>query len=110
VPRTANPSGSGSQQPLAPSAEVAWFLGIPEKTLAEWRSRGLGPDYLKIGRYVRYRWSAVNAWLDTRGAGLGRPEMTRDAMLAGAAMAPRDRGGTVTKLTEGGRRVAAQHE
>ena len=56
-------------QPLASSAEVAEVLGIPEKTLTEWRSRGLGPAYLKVGRYVRYRWSAVNEWLSTREAG-----------------------------------------
>jgi predicted DNA-binding transcriptional regulator AlpA len=58
-------------QPLGSSAEVAEVLGIPEKTLREWRSRGIGPEYLKVGRYVRYRWSAVNAWLDTRRAGKG---------------------------------------
>jgi predicted DNA-binding transcriptional regulator AlpA len=51
---------------LASTAEVANVLGIPGKTLVEWRSRGIGPDYLKVGRYVRYRWSAVNAWLATR--------------------------------------------
>jgi len=51
-------------QNLASPADVAGVLGIPEKTLAEWRSDGKGPQYLKIGRYVRYRWSAVNAWLD----------------------------------------------
>ena len=56
-------------QPLAASAEVAEVLGIPEKTLREWRSRGVGPDYLKVGRYVRYRWTTVNAWLDTREQG-----------------------------------------
>jgi predicted DNA-binding transcriptional regulator AlpA len=58
-------------QPLASTAEVAAMLGIPSKTLVEWRSRSIGPEYLKVGRYVRYRWSAVNAWLDTREAGKG---------------------------------------
>lgn len=58
-------------QPLGSSIEVAEVLGVPEKTLREWRSRGVGPDYLHIGRYVRYRWSAVNEWLDTREAGKG---------------------------------------
>lgn len=50
---------------LATPAEVAKMLGdIPEHTLAQWRSRGTGPEYFKVGRHVRYRWSAVNAWLD----------------------------------------------
>lgn len=62
---------SQPQQPLATPAEVAAFLGgdFPEKTLAEWRSRGVGPEYLKVGRYVRYRWDAVYKWLATRETG-----------------------------------------
>jgi hypothetical protein len=50
--------------------EVAEYLrDIPVKTLAEWRSRGIGPAYMKIGRYVRYRWSDVLAWEETRRVG-----------------------------------------
>jgi hypothetical protein len=48
---------------LATPAEVAEFLRKPPKTLAEWRSRGLGPLYFKIGRDVRYAWADVHAWL-----------------------------------------------
>lgn len=48
---------------LATPAEVAEFLRKPPKTLAEWRSRGLGPRYFKIGRDVRYSWTAVHEWL-----------------------------------------------
>ena len=64
--RTAKPHVSAKPQALATGAEVAEVLGIPEKTLTEWRCRGTGPEYLKVGRYVRYRWSAVNSWLATR--------------------------------------------
>jgi predicted DNA-binding transcriptional regulator AlpA len=62
---------STQPQKLASGAEVAGMLGIPEKTLTQWRSDGKGPEYLKIGRYVRYRWDAVNEWLATREAGKG---------------------------------------
>lgn len=55
-------------EPLASGVEVAEMLGIPEKTLTQWRSDGKGPRYLKVGRYVRYRWSEVNEWLSTREA------------------------------------------
>jgi predicted DNA-binding transcriptional regulator AlpA len=62
-PMTAKPEA------LASSAEVAEFLrDFPAKTLAEWRSRGIGPKYLKIGRHVRYRWSDVLDWLASREA------------------------------------------
>ena len=64
--RTAKAPASAKPQALGTGAEVAEVLGIPEKTLTEWRCRGIGPEYLKVGRYVRYRWSAVNAWLATR--------------------------------------------
>lgn len=35
--------------------EVSERLGIPKTTLADWRYRGKGPDYCKVGRHVRYR-------------------------------------------------------
>jgi Helix-turn-helix domain len=49
--------------PLAKPVQVAGYLQKPEKTLAEWRYRGIGPRYLTIGRDVRYRWSDVEEWL-----------------------------------------------
>jgi predicted DNA-binding transcriptional regulator AlpA len=55
------------QESLATPAEVAAYLGgeFSEKTLANWRSAGKGPLYVKLGGgRVRYRWSAVNAWVD----------------------------------------------
>lgn len=51
---------------LGEPSEVAEVLGIPPHTLDVWRSQGKGPDYLKVGRHVRYRWSDVNAWLASR--------------------------------------------
>lgn len=52
--------------PLGSPSEVAEYLGLPPKTLAEWRSRGTGPKYAKVGRHVRYRWSDVEKWLDAQ--------------------------------------------
>lgn len=53
------------KQPLATPCEVSEALGIPEKTLANWRCQGNGPKYLKLGgKHVRYDWADVNAWLD----------------------------------------------
>jgi excisionase family DNA binding protein len=54
---------------LGAPVQVAEYLQIPDKTLAEWRSRGIGPRYHKVGRYVRYRWSDVEAWLDSQRCG-----------------------------------------
>ncbi|HEY1701184.1 MAG TPA: helix-turn-helix domain-containing protein [Trebonia sp.] len=49
---------------LAKPAEVADYLGIPDHTLAQWRYRGIGPRYSRVGRHIRYRWSDVERWLD----------------------------------------------
>jgi predicted DNA-binding transcriptional regulator AlpA len=42
--------------------ELAERYGVPVKTRAEWASKGTGPRYAKIGRYVRYRLSDVIDW------------------------------------------------
>jgi hypothetical protein len=52
-----------SRTPLATPAEVAAEIRKPVKTLAEWRSRGIGPRYYTVGRDVRYRWADVDEWL-----------------------------------------------
>jgi hypothetical protein len=51
-------------RPLATPEDLAEFLNdIPVKTLAQWRSRGIGPRYRKVGRHVRYDWADITAWL-----------------------------------------------
>lgn len=45
--------------------QLAHRLGIPEKTPAEWASKGTGPRYAKFGRHVRYRLIDVVAWEDS---------------------------------------------
>jgi len=47
-------------------AELSEMLGIPVNTLYGWRCRGEGPPGYRIGRHVRYRRTAVEAWLETQ--------------------------------------------
>jgi predicted DNA-binding transcriptional regulator AlpA len=64
------PAAETRKQPLAKPAEVAEVLGVEEKTLANWRSQGKGPKYRKPGgKFVRYDWADVNAWLAEQPAG-----------------------------------------
>ena len=42
--------------------ELATRLGVPEKTPAQWATKGTGPRYARFGRHVRYRLSDVIAW------------------------------------------------
>jgi hypothetical protein len=51
---------------LITPAELADFLGIPPKTLRQWRYLRTGPDGIRVGRHVRYRPEAVRAWLDAQ--------------------------------------------
>ena len=49
---------------LIDTNEVAELLGLHSVTLAEWRTQGRGPQWVKLGRKVRYRPKDVEAWLD----------------------------------------------
>jgi excisionase family DNA binding protein len=46
--------------------DLSEMLGVPVDTLYGWRHRGEGPAGYRIGRHVRYRREAVEAWLDTQ--------------------------------------------
>lgn len=50
-------------------AEVGRLLEVSAKTLANWRSLGIGPEYVKLGTkrssHVRYRPAAVQSYMDS---------------------------------------------
>ena len=46
--------------------DVSEMLGIPVHTLYRWRYKGDGPVGYRVGRHVRYRREAVEAWLEQR--------------------------------------------
>jgi len=49
---------------LLTPAQTAQFLGIPQGTLAQWRSQRRGPPFVKFeGRLVRYRTSDLQKYL-----------------------------------------------
>jgi predicted DNA-binding transcriptional regulator AlpA len=45
---------------------TAAYLGVSVLTLADFRCKGVGPDFIKVGAAVRYRRSALEAWLESR--------------------------------------------
>lgn len=53
--------------PLAPAAlppdEASVYSGVAAKTLANWRSLGVGPTYVRVGGRVVYMVSDLDAWL-----------------------------------------------
>lgn len=56
--------------PLMNRAEVARYLGVPDRTLDTWRRRRSGPPAMKVGRHLRWRLEDVDRWLadQTEGA------------------------------------------
>jgi predicted DNA-binding transcriptional regulator AlpA len=54
------------EEPLLSDAEVASELGVARLTLAQWRTKGRGPDYIQVGRLIRYTPSALRKYLGSR--------------------------------------------
>lgn len=58
---------SKSTDPLFTPKETAEYLGVTEPTLAVWRCTGrYAIPYIKVGRLVKYRKSALDTFLDSR--------------------------------------------
>lgn len=41
---------------------AARLLGFQPTTLRDWRSEGIGPRFIRLGRSVRYRLRDLRAW------------------------------------------------
>lgn len=52
--------------------QAAKRLGLAKQTLVQWRWRGEGPEFVKLGRAVRYSPDSLDRWLSTRQRG-GEP-------------------------------------
>jgi excisionase family DNA binding protein len=52
--------------PLVTITELAEYLGVPVKTIYEWRQAGRGPVCVRIGRHLKFRLSDVQAWVDSQ--------------------------------------------
>jgi len=42
---------------------AAEYTGFTYRTLVDWRWRGKGPRFERIGRSIRYRWSALDDFM-----------------------------------------------
>jgi excisionase family DNA binding protein len=45
--------------------DVATYLGIPVKTLYEWRVKEYGPTGKRVGKHIRYKSEDVIAWFES---------------------------------------------
>lgn len=66
LPKGTGAAGAGGDRPSLPpvmvAEEVAQLLRVSVKTLANWRSLGRGPAWVKVGGRVAYRAQAVLDW------------------------------------------------
>jgi hypothetical protein len=63
------------------SASAATYLGMNEKTLANWRCKGIGPRFVKRGRIFYFKVD-LDAWLNE-----GRAQSTAQARFQSEARA-----------------------
>lgn len=59
---------------LADSITKLYGTPITTKTLANWRSAGKGPSFIKVGRHVTYSLREVNRWFETQRRNSNRAE------------------------------------
>lgn len=50
-------------EPLLSTEELADYLGVPVKTIYEWRTGGHGPCAVRVGRHLKFAVSDVQAWV-----------------------------------------------
>ncbi|MEU0532981.1 MULTISPECIES: helix-turn-helix transcriptional regulator [Amycolatopsis] len=48
--------------------DLSAYLQVPVNTLYQWRKTGKGPAGFRVGKYVRYRPTDVDAWIDGQAA------------------------------------------
>jgi len=53
-----------SSDDLLDPADVAKRLRVSVRTLRDWRDRGIGPVWVRVGSKPRYRTAALDVWLD----------------------------------------------
>ena len=59
-------------------AAAALYIGVAPGTLRNWRSRGQGPPYLRVGRRRLYAVADLDRWLEAAREDFGRaPASTR---------------------------------
>jgi len=69
---------------LVRPVEAARFLSVTRGALDNWRSRGTGPAYVRLGpRCVRYKVGELLAWIERQSAGPRTPDRAEGRLSAG---------------------------
>ena len=63
-PAPKRPGAAPAPERLWSTAELAEYLGVPVKTIHQWRYKRKGPRGFRVGRHLRFRPADVRAWED----------------------------------------------
>lgn len=55
---------TGINNNVIDESAAARYVGYSTFALKAWRRQGRGPAYIRVGRSVRYRVAALDAWLE----------------------------------------------
>lgn len=56
----------GGLDPLLDVQELAEYLGVPVRTIYDWRQTGHGPRGFRVGRHLKFAVSDVAAWVEAQ--------------------------------------------
>lgn len=56
---------ANNRRPMLTVEELAAYLQVPKQTVYRWNTRGTGPQFRHVGRYVRYHWEDIDKWVET---------------------------------------------
>jgi excisionase family DNA binding protein len=59
--------------------ELAERYGVPLQTVYAWNKTGSGPDYIRVGRHVRYRPRDIEKWEQSKAVASGTGRLARAA-------------------------------
>ncbi|MFD7858303.1 helix-turn-helix transcriptional regulator [Streptomyces microflavus] len=45
--------------------DLAAELRIPKSTIYGWKSRGTGPEWIRVGKHLRARRATIDTWLNS---------------------------------------------
>ena len=62
-------SNVGEAEPLLMEVQAAKLLNLSPRTLQNWRVARNGPQYIRVGRAIRYRRRDLIAWIDANTVG-----------------------------------------
>ena len=50
--------------PLLVTQDAGGYIGVSPGTMCNWRSKGVGPKYLKVGGLVKYQLSGLDKFIE----------------------------------------------